>query len=195
MAVSQQTVGGDSCGACAASYALQELLNQVLTINEIRTLWNDVKFDNTLGHTAMATLGPLTVYWDHTDPTKLSGQLGNRGLYAVPYRSANSSLSAGNNAIDAYLHDAASIQDGTEGMGLLAAGEKRAIGIYTANGGLHYVLTKFTINKYWIRDSNAKFPSYVAGPSVLSTGTIFQAPVDRTNVTYCYLGACLVVYK
>lgn len=195
MAVSQQTVGGDSCGACAASYVLQEFLNQVLTINDIRTLWNAVQFDNSRGHTTMVSLGPLTVYWDHTDPTKLCEQLTNRGLHSVPYRSSSSPLSYNNNAIDAYLHKAASIKNGTEGMGLLSGGNRRAIGIYTANGGLHYVLTKFTINKYWIRDSNARFPSYVEGPLVMSAGTTFQASVDNLNVTYRYLGACLVIYK
>jgi hypothetical protein len=190
MSVSQKTVGGNSCGACAASYAVQEFLNKVLTASEIRSLWDDVKFDATLGSGEI--LKGSGIQYDHTDPTKLGKKLTKYGLRVTLYRSKNSAL----NGTDAILADSASLKNDQEGMNAILDGNRRAIGIYkVATVGLHYILTKFADNKYWIKDSNAKFPEYVQGPTLMSGKTPFSADVDGVGFSYQYLGACIVVGK
>lgn len=193
MSVSQQTVGGESCGACASSYVIQEFLNQVLSINEIKALWEKVKFDSLKGNSLIAKIDGLSLYWDHTDPTKLLEKLrSDYNLTVKAYRSSISDLNSPN--VDSLLENSNAIIEG-DGMGQLGNSNRRAIGIFLANGGLHYILTKYSINKFWIKDSNSKFPEYKEGPLLLANGTKFQGSVDNVPVIYKYLGACLVVYK
>ena len=78
-------------------------------------------------------------------------------------------------------------------------GKKLAIGIYDNGLGLHYILTKYESGRYWIKDSNAKFPEYVAAPFFMVVNKQFSADLNFSGTnpkpnTYIYLGASLVVH-
>lgn len=189
MPISQQVVGGNSCGACAASYALEELQGATFTAQGVRNLWNSVQFGPLPWYTRMAGIQPT-----HSDPTKLSARLNLRRMFARPFLDTRSELYRYRWFIPLFQPDAIYHR---EGMREIRAGDQsqRAIGIYRTSGGLHYVLTKYDQGTYWIKDSNAWEPTYVQGPPALSSGTLFGRQVNGHTVQYQYLGASIVLTR
>lgn len=197
MPISQLVVGGNSCGACAASYALEELANHILSQTDIEDLWKAIQFnsDPSKKGQVMVTIGPFKAYWEHTDPTRLNAELNNgknvgNKLKSTPYRDKKSPLQG----IDKLLSDSKAIQAG-EGMDLIKADSKlRAIGIYVTSAGLHYILTKYEKGSFLIQDSNGAKPAYENAGNI-QAGIPFTANLNSGTETYTYLGACLVVSK
>jgi hypothetical protein len=192
MTISQQTIGGNSCGACAVSYLVQEIKNYVLGMAEVKTLYSNAQFSNAKGHVEIVPRSG--VYYDYIDPTKLHKQVVNKYKFnCTSYRTKTSLLSG----LDQLLTDPSVVTTG-DGLSLIKNGSKRAIGIYDNGAGLHYILTKFENGRFWIKDSNAKFPQYEAAPFFMIENSCFIADLNISGMrpvskTYKYLGACLLV--
>jgi hypothetical protein len=190
MPISQRDVGGNSCGACAASYALEEIRNVSFTREKIGALWRNVQFGPLPFYTGWLGIQP-----DHTDPTKLSVKLNYLRLFATPYLAKQSMLYRLSWFIPLFQPNSIYHREGMTRLAAMGGQYQRAIGIYLANGGLHYVLTKYDQDAYWIMDSNAWNPTYVKGPTSLSNNTQFTRSVNGQDVNYQYLGACIVVTR
>ena len=206
MYYSQNTVGGNSCGACASSYALQELLGLYYNLAAIRGLYQDAMFDNTA---AAGTFWYGILQNDHIDPTKLAEELEEDRMTVELYVSPASPLQPLIHATKPdgtpVLHDPTRVNVG-EGMSLLTL-QNRAIGIYNCIGvGLHYILTKYDGTGYQIMDSNDLKPHYqvvvknqprpqqrFTGP--LSANQTIMASVNGRDYGYIYLGACVLVSR
>jgi hypothetical protein len=180
--VSQQIVGGNSCGACAASYALNDLGKKgAPDKGDITALWNKVQFG--------ADVGPVKK--DYSDPAKLADQLGN-DLKVELCLTAGSSLES----LVPFLKGKTKVGS-TDGMQKLKDGGKRAIGIFaTPKGEFHYMLTKYHGSKTMIVDSNDPKPDYVEIiPGLLTMKATFAHKwSDGTTHQYTYLGGCIVVW-
>ena len=197
MAISQLTVGGESCGACAASYVLEELAGKHLNLVAIKKLWYSVQFAPTKPPNKSFHPAAPYVLNSHTDPTKLVLALRKEGLNAHAHMQPHSPLAG----LMALLHDASVVKK-QEGLRLLIGMSKwRAIGIYFTTG-LHYVLTKHDGGHYQIMDSNGKIPAYIkpdkdsALPGLPPKNLAeISANVDGIKTNYKYQGACLIVWK
>lgn len=183
MPISQKVVGGNSCGACAISYVLEQRARKSFTVEKIRSLWDSIKFKERAS-------GPVLP--DYTDPTLLTLELQKNGLAATPYIVHTSPLRG---LIGLVFKSDIIDKKGEEGMNLLSCGRAPyAIGIYHAYGGYHYILTKFSEDSYWIMDSNAEHPNYTKITDFsTSTNASFHKSVDGQDVEYVYLGGCIVI--
>lgn len=199
MPISQQVVGGNSCGACAASYVLWERnhQNDVLTRDKISDLYEAVKFDRARGREPLVSVSGVTIQCDHTDPIKLTKELRERyELSADAYLNSGSGLCSPQ-ILSVLSKEIKIIYE--EGMDQIVSGDRLAIGIYYVPqyGGLHYILTKYEGSRYSIMDSNAVRPIFVPYSPSLSapwTTDVFTSDGKSTKVTYQYLGGCIVVH-
>jgi hypothetical protein len=211
ISISQKTVGGNSCGACATSYVLEDLLNFIYTKGDIEKIWEKVAFESGVGNANLtasisgttvphsnSTAASLGLEAVHTDPTKLVNYLTSisKALKVQAYLKKGSDLdSAG---LSAFCEDSSKIDDG-DGLAKLQDGWW-AITIVNNGAGFHYVPIKKTgVNSYSMMDSNED-PT----PSLhkISTGgfpgvTTFQATGLGTWAPggYKYLGGAVVVHK
>ena len=182
--VSQRTdVQGQSCGACAASYVLEELLHLTFTKEDVENLWKRVQFGT--------APEPGFIEADHTDPTKLLNALRRAypELNVAGYMAAGCPLAR----YTSILADPSVVQDGDPMEYLIANPTWRVIGIYKTDG-LHYVVTMYGKGRYHLRDSNASVPKYVPAPEVMRTNVPFSAPLDGGTESYTYLGAGILVH-
>lgn len=182
--VSQRThVQGQSCGACAASYVLEELLQRTFTKEDVENLWKRIQFGT--------PPEPGFIEADHTDPTKLLNTLRRDypELNVAGYLTADSPLAH----LTSILADPSVVQDGDAMEYLIANPTWRVIGIYKTDG-LHYVATKYEKGLYHLKDSNASVPTYVAAPDVMRINEPFSAALDEGTVSYAYLGAGVLVH-
>ena len=131
--ISQKTdVPGQSCGACAASYVLEELLGLTFRKEDVDALWKTVQFGT--------APEPGFIEADHTDPTRLLKMLGRdySSLKLIGCMVADSPLKRYTQRL-AYP---SVVQICDPPQKLIADPTWRLIGIYMTEG-LHYVATKF----------------------------------------------------
>lgn len=197
--ISQATVGGNCCGACAASYVLEDLLGKVFSVSDIMKLWAKIAFDPGSGNVNLKSgnvLAPLSstknIHKEDTDPTKLTKELeASYPVKAKAYMHPKSALKG----VVPLLSDAKKIVK-KDGIGLLAGMEKwRGIGIYTNNGGLHYMATKWEGGHYKVKDSNRLPPVYTNALKTMDINDTWSDSTMTIAENYKYWGAIILVYK
>jgi len=196
MPISQVTVGGNCCGACAASYVLEDLLNWVFSVGRIEDMWAQIAFDagNANANLRSDTDHPLlpNIKNEDTDPTKLTVLLTAMypNISAKAYLHPNSPLAP---LVPNLFDPNQIVQPHRDGMGLLAGmGNWRGIGIYQNNAGLHYMATRWAGGYYQVMDSNRNPPVYTNALRVMTHNATWNDPTLAEN--YTYLGAVILVH-
>jgi len=198
MPISQVTVGGNCCGACAASYLLEDFLKWVFSNGRIEDMWAQIAFDagpanaNLRSGANHPVLGPYGIHNEDTDPTKLTVLLTAMcpNISAKAYLHPNSPLVP---VVPKLFDQSQIVQPHRDGMGLLAGmGNWRGIGIYRNKAGLHYMATRWAGGYYQVMDSNRNVPVYTNALRVMSLNANWNDPTLAE--TYTYLGAVILVH-
>lgn len=182
--VSQKTdVQGESCGACAASYVVEELLGGIFTKEQVEDLWRRVQFGS--------PVKPGVIGAEHSDPTKLLKVLERDypDLKLAGCMAGDSPL----RALTQYVAYPSVVQICEPMEKLIANPTWRLIGIYVTDG-LHYVATRYKNGHFYLKDSNGLVPTYVAGPDVIRISVPFSAPLEGGRECYTYQGAGILVH-
>jgi len=206
MSISQKTVGGNSCGACATSYVLEDLLQFIYTKEDIEKIWEKVAFEpgnnnanlnksisgTTVPHSDGTAAG-LGLEAVHTDPTKLVDYLTSisKALNVKAYLKSGSPLAG----LSAFCEDGSIIDTG-DGLAKLQPGWW-AITIVNNGAGFHYVPIKKTgVNSFSMMDSNEDpTPSLHKIPTAGFPGVTNFKATGLTSFNYIYLGGAVVIHK